>query len=134
METSDLQDKLIHDLIGQPFRYGGRGPDMYDCYGLCIEIYRRLGGKKLPDYHSTDDIWLIHQQVLQGKEIFSQIAKPEPYCFVLFELKPPYATHIGIMLDDVRFIHIQMKKFVCIERIDSFLWKSRVKGFYKWTN
>ena len=31
------------DLIGVPFRFGARGPDEYDCFGLTKEVLRRQG-------------------------------------------------------------------------------------------
>jgi len=33
----------LNDLLGLPFAPGGRGEVGYDCWGLVIEIYRRLG-------------------------------------------------------------------------------------------
>jgi len=31
------------DLIGKPFKFGARGPEYYDCFGLAKEIFRRHG-------------------------------------------------------------------------------------------
>jgi hypothetical protein len=34
---------FLNDLIGKPFRMGAKGPDFYSCYGLLLEVYRRMG-------------------------------------------------------------------------------------------
>ena len=119
------------DLLGKEFEYGGRGPDKYDCYGLCMEIYKRLG-KPLPEFHSESEPSLIHEIVMQGKKLFKEIPEPEPYCLAVFTLKPPYVSHIGVVLNPPYFIHILRKAKVCVERLDSYIWAKRVKGFYRW--
>ena len=39
--------------VGKPYRYGGRGPDSFDCSGLVAYVYGRAG-IKLP--RSTTDL------------------------------------------------------------------------------
>ena len=39
---------MFSDLIGKPYKKNGRGPDSYDCYGICIEVCKRIG-TKLPE-------------------------------------------------------------------------------------
>lgn len=119
------------DLLGKPFRYGGRGSDDYDCYGLAMEISRRLG-KELPDFCSPTEAGLIHQVYTEGKDLFKALDKPEPYCIVAFRIHPRYTSHMGVVLEDCnRFIHILKGTSVCIERLDSLLWEKKISGFYK---
>ena len=33
----------VTDLVGKPFLHCGRGPDAYDCFGLVLEVLRRVG-------------------------------------------------------------------------------------------
>lgn len=120
------------NLLGKQFEYGGRGPDTFDCYGLIIEIYRRRG-IILKDYTSPDDRDIIDSLVEEGKEDFIKIEKPEPFCAVLFHIKGPFITHIGIVLPDCRrFIHCARKKQVVIEKLDHPFWKNRISGYYKY--
>lgn len=44
----------LNDLIGRPFVRGGRGPDGFDCWGLVLEVRRRLRLPLPPDYPSAD--------------------------------------------------------------------------------
>ena len=57
------------DLLGKKFKYNGRGPDEYDCYGLVKEIYNRLG-IELPEFASTDDCSLIDLMINKEQQLF----------------------------------------------------------------
>ena len=149
------------DLIGKPFMPGGRGPhgavisdpsvipakagiqsavnrtdNGYDCYGLVKEIYARLG-IALPEYgyDSPDNFSLIHQLIHGGKDLFEPLEKPEPFCVVLFTIRPPYISHIGVVLENCNsFIHIMEKVCVAVEKLDHPIWSRRIRGFLKWKN
>ena len=117
------------DLLGKGFEYGARGPGKYDCYGLCMEIYRRLG-RKLPEFGSAVMPSLIDKMVAENKPVFIELLVPEPWCLVLFRVRPPYVSHVGVVLEDrMRFIHIMRNTSVCIERLDALEWKRRIAGF-----
>jgi len=113
--------------------YGGRGPNVYDCYGLSMEINRRRG-IKLRDFSPIDEPSVVGNILDEGIiECCIKLEKAEPFCFVLFCIHPKYATHIGIVLEDCqRFIHTLPKREVVIERLDSIIWKSRIKGYYRY--
>lgn len=122
------------DLLGKSFKFGGEGPDDYDCFNLARELYRRLG-KDLPQFSHPTETSLIAQAVLEGKQVFEELSKPEPYCLVLFMVKPPYVSHVGVVLEDkIRFIHIMEKCSVCVERLDSLTWERKIRGYYRWKN
>jgi len=40
----------LNDLIGRPYRCGARGPAAFDCWGLVLEMRRRLGLETPPDF------------------------------------------------------------------------------------
>lgn len=135
LESAQQERGLLNytDLLGVQFRYNGRSKEEgFDCYGLTQEIYRRIG-IILPEYTSTDDKSLIHQMIIQGIEVFKKIEKPEPYCIVLFMIKPPYVSHVGVVLEDCyRFIHVNEKVSVVVERLDNILWERKVRGYYRY--
>lgn len=121
------------DLLGAPFVYGGRSvKEGFDCYGLVMELYRRRG-IQLPTSQSTDQYSLIHRMINDAKPLFTEIAKPEPYCLATFMIRPPYTTHIGVVLEDARsFIHIMQKRLVAVERLDHAGWAQRNTGYFRW--
>lgn len=124
---------MFEDLLGKKFEYGGRGPDTYDCYGLCMEVYKRIG-KDLPEFGFATKAEIIHEMIKTGKEYFEKIDTPEPYCLIAFYIRYPYVSHIGVMLEPPYFIHILEKTQVTIERIDSPVWQRKIAGFYRWKN
>lgn len=136
-EDYNLFDKIpvtvYIDLLGKDFKYGGRGPDKFDCYGLAIEIYKRLG-IELPEYESFADPEQIDLGMNDGRRNYLQeIPKPEVGCMVMFSIRPPYVSHMGIMLDSNKFIHIMHKSQVSVERTDSLLWANKLAGFYRYS-
>jgi len=122
----------VSDLIGFGFKEGGRSKEEgFDCYGLAIEIYRRLGFK-LPDYFWVEDLVERDERINEwAKQDFIRLENPKPYCIVTFTLRRPYTTHVGVMLENCRrFIHIMPKRNVCIEVLDYMFWEKRVTGYF----
>ncbi len=63
------------------------------------------------------------------------LEEPEPYCFVVFAIRPPYVSHIGVVLEDCKsFLHIMRKRRVAREPLDHIIWKKKRIGFYRWEN
>lgn len=123
---------MYSDLIGKKFLYDGRGPEFFDCYGLCVEVYKRLG-KNLPEFISARDPKGIGITVNENMSLFEKIEKPEPFCLITLMIIKPFVSHIGVVLEDCeRFINIFQKRNVCIEYINSERWKNRIDGFWKY--
>ncbi|MEK6531252.1 MAG: NlpC/P60 family protein [Deltaproteobacteria bacterium] len=120
------------DLLGVEFKLNGRDPnDGLDCYGLCMEIYKRMG-LRLPEFSYAFQESLLHKQIEEGSRKFVEIADPEPGCLVTFAIMPPYTSHIGVVVDGSRFIHIMKKTRVALERLDASEWRKRITGYYRW--
>lgn len=119
------------DLIGKPFADGGRGPLAYDCFGLLSELCRRRGLALPPEPNPLgvpDKSAAIAAAIERGE--WRRLDAPEPYCAVAFRIVPPFVTHIGMVLDGGRFIHVRRGANVAIERLDSIVWRSRIAGYY----
>jgi cell wall-associated NlpC family hydrolase len=125
---------MFEDLIGKPFETGARGPNKFDCYGLCIEVYKRLG-KEVEDYGflDTEKAKEISNLFDEKRENFVKIDKPQPFCLVALMIVRPYVSHVGVVLEDCRrFIHISYRRNVCIEYLDSDRWKNRIDGYWRY--
>ena len=119
------------DLLGKEFLYGACGPDAYDCKGLIVELLKREG-YTLPAYDSPTDPETQSMRFMERLAIHTeQIDKPEAGCLVMFRIVPRFVSHIGMMLDAYRFIHITKGTRVSVERIDSITWERKVAGFYR---
>ena len=122
----------VSDLIGKPFLYGGRGPDHYDCYGLVSEIYKRRG-IALPPLLSATSYKAIDPIFQNEKKGYIKIDKPEAYAIVSFIIRPPFVSHVGVVLENEKsFIHVLQKRFVAIEQLSSQSWNHRIEGYYRW--
>lgn len=142
---ADNQSVLIDyiDLLGVQFAYGGRGPTEYDCYGLVIELNRRLG-KTIPDYRSPEEGSEI--EVLMGGE-----AKSKWTCFahrddypdldfppsvfqpgrtIMFQVGR-FGCHVGFIIRPRKFIHVwEGSGSVEVTPIHRD-WKRRIIGVYE---
>ena len=123
----------LHDLLMAEFEEDGEGPN-YDCWNLCREVYRRAG-RTLPRYSKY--ITSIAErnnliQAIKNSDDFVNIESPEMLAIVAFKLKPKAITHMGIVLDKYRFIHIRKKAGVAIERLDIGRWSKKIEGFYRY--
>lgn len=130
----DFQESKVtlQNLLSKQFEYGARGPNTFDCYGLVIEVYKRMG-IQLKEFVSPDDKGLINGIVEEGKIDFIEIHEPEPYCLVTFKTKGKFADHIGVVMPDRKsFIHCAEKKQVAIEKLDHLFWKKRIGGYYRY--
>lgn len=121
------------DLLGKEFEYGARGPDKYDCYGLCIEL-RQRAGLPFPENYATitDRICIDREMWAAAGELFEKLRSPSPGCIVSFMVRPPFTSHIGIVLPNLyQFIHITKGTRVAVERFDIQPWSRRCTGFWE---
>lgn len=118
----------VADLIGVPFRYGARGPDEFDCYGLVMECLRR-DGQKPRDFGHADDVGTIAAMMGAALPQFEEI-ECRPGAIVLLRIDG-LAAHCGYVIDGNRFIHTWEKSGgVVVERLDT--WKRKIVGFYRY--
>lgn len=114
------------DLIGKPFKWGGRGPHEFDCYGLVMEVERRAG-RAVPDYMSPS----VQEEVARQIDRFRPFWTPceeGPGAVVEFRIGR-FISHVGILLPHGRLLHSwERSGGVCVERIEE--WRRRITGFY----
>ncbi|HEV7284694.1 MAG TPA: NlpC/P60 family protein [Kaistia sp.] len=124
---------MIHaDLIGRPFAYGGRGPEAYDCYGLVMEMWRRVHGTELPDYGSPEKLALIslHMHRAAGRD-WVRVDDFTPGSVVLFRVEG-FGAHVGFVLPYRRFLHAWHETGgVTREALDTADWRERRIGCYR---
>lgn len=114
-------------LIGIPFKYGGRGPDFYDCYGLVMELHQRRG-IELPDYESPDDFKTIHKLITKEITLWEP-CDMEIGCTILIggsRLNHHVATYLGFG----KLIHThQGIGSVVVEKLRA--WETSIAGCYR---
>lgn len=121
---------MINDLIGVKYKPHGRNLDGIDCYGLIIEVYKRLG-VTLQDieYEETDIKSNAYIDEVMRKTLpVEKIDKPEKYCIV--ELKVAgFPSHVGIYIGKGELLHADRKQGVVIEQLQR--WENRIAGYYR---
>jgi len=118
------------DLIGAPFRYGGRGPDVFDCYGLVRFLYFQRTGVWPVDHISPEDgCGAKITAMMVGDLYLWEECQLEAGAVLLF--KVPGNLHVGTYMGDGRFIHTWEKSGgVTIERLED--WEKRLMGVYEY--
>ena len=122
---------LIDDLIGKPFKSGGRGPDNYDCWGLAMEVYKRFG-IDLPDFSiCAMDAARIAEEVENQRSQWVKVeGEPPVPSLVLMKLNSRWNNHIGVYIGQGRFIHARAKANSCIDTIDNPRCGAQIEGIY----
>jgi cell wall-associated NlpC family hydrolase len=118
----------LQDLIGKPYVKGARGPDAFDCWGVCVEVYRRLG-VILPDYRAGH---LTHAQAAAlmantARDRTDPLPKPELWCFVFDDR----IGHMGLFVH-ARILHCARGLGVVLQRFEQFALMHPHMTFARW--
>ena len=121
--------------INIPYKHLGRNTEGVDCYGLVRLVYETEKGIILPEFQYEFD-WVSEgcNHVVDGMnspEIISNWAKVnkpyKPLDIIIFYLsnKKVVANHIGIIINDDKFLHVRIRYPSCVDRLSGF-WESRI--------
>lgn len=80
--------------IGAPYRYGGAGPDAFDCSGLVTYAHRQAG---IAVPRTAAEQFAAATPVKRGEL--------RPGDLVFFRLEGRTVSHVGIYAGDGRFVH-----------------------------
>ena len=128
----------ISDLIGVPFVSRGRDPKTgLDCWGLVMEIGRRMG-KDIPDFYvdalDSKQIGVIKDFV---EKDWVKADKPEPGAIIGLRLDrcclPDITQHFGVCIDKIRFCHTMQHVGVIVSRVDHRFFKNIITGYWVWS-
>ena len=123
-QIKEYRDKIVasaKNLIRTKFVHRGRTRNGVDCIGFVIVTYRRAGltvsdgGIYHPGWYWDERDHSLFQGIIGQCKLFNKCL---PGDLVLFtpEMKINKVTHVGIMIDDVRFLHARSIR--CVEWAD----------------
>ena len=110
---------LAQQLIGKPYRFGGRTPTSgFDCSGLVQYVYGQQG---------LDLPRTARRQARAGRHV--ERRELEPGDLVFFRIGGELINHVGIYTGDDEFIHAPRSgKAVCRESLHNPWWRRRYAG------
>ncbi|MDR3565590.1 MAG: C40 family peptidase [Negativicutes bacterium] len=118
---------LTSDLVGKPFKDGGRGPGAFDCWGLAVEVFRRFG-IEIPDYRISCES--VNTGVMCKREQWAPCIGEIPSPALVVFTTAGITDHIGVYLGAGKFIHAHRSAGVVVTGVDHVFWKRRIEGFY----
>mgnify|MGYP003791026463 CR=1 FL=1 len=123
-------------LIGKAYSDMGRGPDSYDCWGVCVEVGKILG-IPIPDYgeyhcSESDRVFknFLDKSVMEWDKIKG---KPQPGDVLVFKQETKNSClHFGIVVEDGRhFLQCNRDLGVHRARLNNPYFKQAVLGIYR---
>ena len=123
-----LDTRCWFDLVGVEYEHRGRGPEKFDCYGLLMEVFRRRG-VVVPDVLYGSSVEEQDRILTEGAPGWRRV-ECAPGVGVMLKRQDGSKSHVGVMIDDDRFIHAtEDHKQVVISRLSQG-YARRVVGFY----
>ncbi|MAK89824.1 MAG: hypothetical protein CMI13_01115 [Oleibacter sp.] len=121
-KASEAQQQDIKNLIyaqyeqwkGTPYAYGGVNRSGMDCSGLVYVTYRDEFATQLPRTTA--------KQMYSGTQVRRDQLQPGDLVFFNTSYK---SRHVGIYIEDKKFLHVSTSKGVMISRLDDYYWKDR---------
>ena len=123
------------DLIGIPFKNGGRDRSGMDCWGLAMAAYRHFN-ITLPDYGidaGHDDAINAQYLIQMHNPDWVEIANPAVPCVVALRTSPEcpdLVTHVGVYIGNGRFLNINERMNSYVERIAHPWFAPRIEGYF----
>ena len=125
--------------IGMPWRTGGRDINRdggLDCWGLVVKFYKEHYHLTLPEFTEITTKSSYKEcsekfEVEKGNDTdFVEVEIPQEGDIALF-LLAGHPIHVGIVLTDNQFMHMDDRAGCSIENYKGMKWKSRLQGFYR---
>jgi lipoprotein Spr len=99
--------KFIDDWFGAPYQYGGKSKTGVDCSGFVSQLYANVYGQTLSgssaSIHKASD--KVSKKNLQEGDL------------VFFKISSDQVSHIGVYLQNNRFVHASTKRGVVINSL-----------------
>lgn len=125
------------DIVGTPFKYGGRTTAGIDCYGVVLEFYKRKGIELTdPEKHreialsgNKADDSVLADYTVTWQEITNG-SYQEGDVLVVESGMCKAGVHCGVYLQGDRFLHATEKYGVIISPLRHY--KEKITKAYRW--
>jgi cell wall-associated NlpC family hydrolase len=109
---------------------GGRGPDVFDCWGLVTQVYRDRLSVNLPEFAGVTNILtssrMINEGLKQTECEWARLNRPVDMCLVAMGRR--CLSHVGIFLKEENglVLHAYEDHKVCVDNLSDI---TRILGF-----
>lgn len=115
-EDSHSLDDFIDDWYGTPHRMGGMSKKGVDCSGFVIIAYREVFEKQFRGRRAEDifgEMEALNLEELRYGDL------------VFFKVRGRRIDHVGIYLDDLKFVHTSSSRGVMVSSLSNAYWQKR---------
>jgi len=109
---------FIDEWYGTPYQYGGKTKKGIDCSGFTTIIYKEVFGKEVMGSSAS----IYHQCSAISKD------KLKEGDLVFFKIDSKEISHVGIYLQNNKFIHATTKAGVMIDDLNEEYYRKYFKG------
>lgn len=139
MQQVEYLGALVANLVGVPFVDRGRDWRAgLDCWGLVMEVQRRLG-REVRDYANSafaPEVTDAEMHAATGPGgYWAMVPRPLPgdvVCLNLEKRQPDLVQHFGVYIGRHRFIHILKGRNCEVSNLGDLSWQNRLRGFGRW--
>ena len=114
-------ERIAADLVGTPYRHGGRDPATgLDCWGVVAEVCRRLGREVedragyLPEWAALGENWLLRETAATWVRV--EVPQPGDVAFMACEHGRADVDHAAVVLAGGRLLQATQSGRTCIVR------------------
>jgi len=111
-------NRIIANYLGTPYEYGGTGKMGIDCSGLMYVLYRDYNGTRLP--LSTEALFRLDGRVEYDNLSYGDL--------VFFRLSGRKVSHVGMYLENGRFVHASESHGVTVDDITTEYYATSYAG------
>ena len=129
-----MSGKNFDGYVGISFAEKGRDRSGCDCWGLVRLVLREQFGQDLPDlsdgYATTKDADSILSLYEGEKSNWQRVTDGQAGDVIVLRIKGR-PTHVGIVIEPGRMLHVDRGIDAATERYDGPHWRSRVEAIYR---
>jgi lipoprotein Spr len=122
VDRANISNKKLYNFIddwyGVPYKYAGKTKNGVDCSGFTSILYREVFGKEISG--SSAGMYTLCDHVSKGELQEGDL--------VFFKIDSKEISHIGIYLQNNKFVHASTKAGVIIDDLDEEYYKKYFIG------